>query len=150
VPLVGFAVRLKPSAATAAYDCEYSGYFQSGVTIGPLRNGAPCRSTVANDPLEGVQVRLVPRVVTATQTLSPGPALDPRSGRPTQAMPTKHSMASNPHKSNGAHKPAAAKRKRLPRATATSATRSATRGAHTHPARRHRARTTRRHSPRRP
>jgi hypothetical protein len=62
VPLVGFAVRLKPSATAAAYDCEYSGYFQSGVTVGPLRNGAPCRSTVANDPLEGIQVRLVKRL----------------------------------------------------------------------------------------
>ena len=61
VPLVGFAVRLKPSPAAAAYDCEYSGYFQSGVTVGPLRNGAPCRSTVANDPLEGIQVRLLKR-----------------------------------------------------------------------------------------
>jgi hypothetical protein len=61
VPLVGFAVRLKPSAAAAAYDCEYSGYFQSGVTVGPLRNGAPCRSTVANDALEGIQVHVVKR-----------------------------------------------------------------------------------------
>lgn len=59
VPLVGFAVRLRPTAATAGYECEYSGYFQSGVTVGPLRNGAPCRSTVANDPLEGLQVRLL-------------------------------------------------------------------------------------------
>jgi hypothetical protein len=65
VPLVGFAVRLKESAATAGYDCEYSGYFQSGVTIGPLRNGAPCRSTVANDPLEGIQVRLIKHEATA-------------------------------------------------------------------------------------
>jgi GT2 family glycosyltransferase len=61
VPLVGFALRIKPGAAGAGYDCEYSGYFQSGVTVGPLRNGAPCRSTVANDPLEGVQVRLLKR-----------------------------------------------------------------------------------------
>jgi GT2 family glycosyltransferase len=61
VPLVGFAVRLRPSVATAAYDCQYSGYFQSGLTVGPLRNGAPCRSSVANDPLEGIQVRLVQR-----------------------------------------------------------------------------------------
>ena len=65
VPLVGFAVRVKPSAATADYDCEYSGYFQSGATIGPLRNGAPCRSTVANDPLEGIQVRLLKRTFAA-------------------------------------------------------------------------------------
>jgi GT2 family glycosyltransferase len=61
VPLVGFAVRLRPSAETALYDCEYSGYFQSGTVIGPLRNGAPCRSTVANDPLEGLQIRFVKR-----------------------------------------------------------------------------------------
>ncbi len=61
VPLVGFAVRLKPDAADGNYDCEYSGYFQSGVTVGPLRNGAPCRSTVANDPLEGIQLRVLKR-----------------------------------------------------------------------------------------
>ncbi len=61
VPLVGFAVRLRPSVGTAVFDCEYSGYFQSGLTVGPLRNGAPCRSSVANDPLEGIQVRLVRR-----------------------------------------------------------------------------------------
>ena len=61
VPLVGFAVRLRPGAATALYDCEYSGYFQSGTVVGPLRNGAPCRSPVANDPLEGLQIRLMRR-----------------------------------------------------------------------------------------
>jgi len=67
VPLVGFAVRLKPSPSSAAYDCEYSGYFQSGATMGPLRNGAPCRSTVANDPLEGLQIRLIKRVAAGPQ-----------------------------------------------------------------------------------
>jgi GT2 family glycosyltransferase len=61
VPLVGFAIRLKPGAETAAYDCEYSGYYQSGATVGPMRNGAPCRSTVANDPLEGIQIRIIQR-----------------------------------------------------------------------------------------
>ncbi len=61
VPLVGFAVRLRPSPETAPYDCEYSGCFQSGTVVGPLRNGAPCRSTVANDPLEGIQIRFVKR-----------------------------------------------------------------------------------------
>ena len=65
VPLVGFAIRLKPGAETAAYDCEYSGYYQSGGTVGPMRNGAPCRSTVANDPLEGIQIRIVKRPRTA-------------------------------------------------------------------------------------
>jgi GT2 family glycosyltransferase len=65
VPLVGFAVRLKPSPETSAYDCEYSGYYRSSVTVGPLRNGAPCRSTVANDPLEGIQIRIVRRAKAA-------------------------------------------------------------------------------------
>jgi hypothetical protein len=73
VPLVGFAVRLKPSPTSAAYDCEYSGYFQSGATVGPLRNGAPCRSTVANDPLEGLQIRLVKRLA-AVQPVKPAAA----------------------------------------------------------------------------
>jgi len=65
VPLVGFAVRFKSSSAVANYDCEYSGYFQSGLTIGPVRNGVPCRSTVANDPLEGIQIRLIKRIAKA-------------------------------------------------------------------------------------
>ena len=65
VPLVGFAVRLKPGPEASAYDCEYSGYYRSSVTVGPLRNGAPCRSTVANDPLEGIQIRIVQRAKAA-------------------------------------------------------------------------------------
>lgn len=60
-PLVGFAVRLKPGPRTAGYDCEYSGYFKSGAIVGPIRNGAPCRSTVASDALEGIQVRVYKR-----------------------------------------------------------------------------------------
>jgi GT2 family glycosyltransferase len=63
-PLLGFAIRLKPSPAAAAFDCEYSGYFASGLTVGPVRNGVPCRSSVASDPLEGIQVRLVKRSAT--------------------------------------------------------------------------------------
>jgi hypothetical protein len=74
VALIGFAVRLKPSAKAAAYDCEYSGYFQSGTLSGPFRNGAPCRSTVANDPLEGMQIRIVrrqPRAERPANTAAP-------------------------------------------------------------------------------
>jgi hypothetical protein len=70
VPLVAFALRFKTDA-TAGYDCEYSGYFHSGMTVGPLRNGAPCRSTVANDPLEGIQVRLVKRAAAAQPAAAP-------------------------------------------------------------------------------
>lgn len=70
VPLVGFAIRLKPGPTASSYDCEYSGYYQSGITVGPLRNGAPCRSTVANDPLEGIQIRIVKKSKAAAATPS--------------------------------------------------------------------------------
>jgi len=60
-PLLGFAVRQKAGIAGARFDCKYSGYFQSGVISGPVRNGAPCLSTVANDPLEGLQLRIIDR-----------------------------------------------------------------------------------------
>jgi len=156
VPLVGFAVRLKPNSSTAAYDCEYSGFFQSGVTIGPLRNGAPCRSTVANDPLEGVQVRLVPRAAAAAQALAPALAPVPLAKRRASS----HSHQGNgthkrrAHKSNGVQKPAAAKRKRAARAAAKPAQRRADpharRSAQAHPNRRRTAGSTRRISPRRP
>jgi hypothetical protein len=83
VPLVGFAVRLKPSPATAAYDCEYSGYFQSGTTVGPQRNGAPCRSNVANDPLEGIQILIVKRAMkSAARTANPAAKFESRSSAP--------------------------------------------------------------------
>jgi GT2 family glycosyltransferase/glycosyltransferase involved in cell wall biosynthesis len=81
VPLVGFALRLKPSAATSVYDCEYSGYYRSGVTVGPLRNGAPCRSTVANDPLEGIQIRIAKRAKTAAG-ISAKAVATPAKGKP--------------------------------------------------------------------
>jgi hypothetical protein len=61
MPLVGFAVRLKPGPEASAFDCEYSGYYRSGATAGPFRNGAPCRSALANDPLEGMQIRITKR-----------------------------------------------------------------------------------------
>lgn len=60
-PLIGFAVRQKAIAGDALFDCEYSGYFQSGAMVGPCRNGAPCLSAAANDPLEGIQLRIVER-----------------------------------------------------------------------------------------
>jgi len=87
VPLVGFAIRLKVNAATAPYDLEYSGYFQSGLIVGPLRNGAPCRSTVANDPLEGLKVSLVAR---SDATALPKRAPDATT-RDEDALPTRAS-----------------------------------------------------------
>lgn len=61
IPLVGFAVRQKAGAGEAPLECEYTGYFQSGAMAGPARNGAPCRSTIENDPLEGIELRIAPR-----------------------------------------------------------------------------------------
>ena len=61
VPLIGFAVRQKASVADIRFDCEYSGYFQSGARSAPARNGAPCRSAAANDPHEGIQLKIVER-----------------------------------------------------------------------------------------
>jgi hypothetical protein len=62
LPLVGFAVRQKAVPGSTWLDCEYTGYFQSGATAGPVRNGAPCRSAVERDPLEGMQLRITPRL----------------------------------------------------------------------------------------
>jgi hypothetical protein len=85
-PLLGFAIRLKPSPAAAAYHCEYSGYFASGLIVGPLRNGVPCRSSVASDPLEGIQVRLVKRSATILSGVLE---------RDTRAKPTQRPRKSN-------------------------------------------------------
>jgi hypothetical protein len=60
-PLLGFAVRQKAGVAGARFDCEYSGAFESGAVSGPARNGAPCRSASENDPLEGLQLRIIDR-----------------------------------------------------------------------------------------
>jgi hypothetical protein len=61
LPLIGFAIRQKAVPGGGQFDCEYTGHFQSGVTAGPLRNGAPCLSPNENDPLEGMQLRITPR-----------------------------------------------------------------------------------------
>jgi hypothetical protein len=62
MPLLGFAVRLKPPSGSHFYDCEYSGAFLSGAVVGPCRNGAPCVSTQSDDPLEAIQLRIVERL----------------------------------------------------------------------------------------
>lgn len=59
--LIGFAIRQKAVPGGALFDCEYRGYFGSGATAGPVRNGAPCRSAIDNDPLEGMQLRITRR-----------------------------------------------------------------------------------------
>lgn len=61
-PLMAFAVRLKRKPGVLVFhDCEYSGYFASGAVVGPVKNGTPCRSSTANDPLIGMRVHFVPR-----------------------------------------------------------------------------------------
>jgi hypothetical protein len=118
VPLVGFAVRLKPGSATSAYDCEYSGYFRSGMMVGPLRNGTPCRSTVANDPLEGIQIRLVRRHGAAPH-LSASPV--DTMARAVVPRPAVKTAGASARKRNGTAKPAAnGKRKSRVRAAPTS------------------------------
>ena len=71
VPLIGFALRLKAGAVPDGYDCQYSGYFQSGTICGPFGNGTPCRSTVANDPLEGIQIVIVQRAASSAGARNP-------------------------------------------------------------------------------
>jgi hypothetical protein len=56
MPLVGFAVRIKPQAADQDYICEYSAVMISGATLGPARNGAPCRSVDIGDPIEAIWI----------------------------------------------------------------------------------------------
>jgi hypothetical protein len=81
-PLIAFAVRMRSrnGTPTAAYDCEYSGHFQSGTVVGPVANGTPCRSTVPNDPLEGIRVRITARkpVTTRSSAGTRKPAIGPR------------------------------------------------------------------------
>lgn len=61
IPLIAFAMRQQPASGAALFDCEYTGHFGSGRIVGPVGNGAPCRSPVAGDPLEGIELRLVAR-----------------------------------------------------------------------------------------
>jgi hypothetical protein len=60
LPLTGFAVRLAPHLRDR-YAVAYQGAFFSGAVVGPIESGAPCTSTVADDPLEAINVRLVER-----------------------------------------------------------------------------------------
>lgn len=60
VPLVGFAIRLR-GGAEHRFDCEYRGAFASGRVVGPITNGAPCRSPVPDDHLEAIQVTIFER-----------------------------------------------------------------------------------------
>jgi hypothetical protein len=58
MPLLGYAVRPRPDVAEE-FECIYRGRFVSGATVGPMRNGELCSSTVSGDPLEAVEVQVV-------------------------------------------------------------------------------------------
>jgi GT2 family glycosyltransferase/glycosyltransferase involved in cell wall biosynthesis len=96
--LIGFAVRLKASAKAAAYICEYSGYFQSGTVTGPFRNGAPCRSTIANDPLEGLQIRILGRTASS---IAEKPANSPAVAADTPLQPVPAGPAFGKYRDGG-------------------------------------------------
>lgn len=59
VPLLGFALRLKGTAARL-YDCSYRASFIDGTTAGPVQQGQLCQS-VSLAGLEAMQFSLVPR-----------------------------------------------------------------------------------------
>jgi hypothetical protein len=59
LPLTGFAVRLAAHLHDR-FDVVYEGaFFESGV-IGTMRNGEPCVPSVKDDPLEAINLRVVP------------------------------------------------------------------------------------------
>ena len=74
MPLTGFAVRLAPELREL-FDCEYSGAFRSGRTLGPFANGAPCQATSPDDYLEGIRFFLKPR---ESELVAKPPAIGPR------------------------------------------------------------------------
>jgi hypothetical protein len=60
LPLTGFAVRLA-SHLRDQFDVVYEGaFFDSGVA-GPSRNGEPCMPKTTDDPLEAINLRVLPR-----------------------------------------------------------------------------------------
>ena len=81
--LTGFAIRIKPDQADA-YECEYRGSFSSGRLVGPLKDGAPCRSE-QGDRLEAIQLFILPRArrePAAVAPAPPSPAAQPTAARP--------------------------------------------------------------------
>lgn len=67
-PLIGFSVRLKGGVAER-FNVVYEAAFASGRRTTPVANGAPCRSDVIGDPLEGILLRIVPKVPAAPRVI---------------------------------------------------------------------------------
>jgi GT2 family glycosyltransferase/glycosyltransferase involved in cell wall biosynthesis len=86
MPLLGFAIRVKPRSGGQLFDCEYTGAFLSGAVVGPCRNGAPCVSAQSDDPLEAMQLRILERLeevcpLPGQPSVEPTSYLRRRSGR---------------------------------------------------------------------
>ena len=64
LPLTGFAVRVVPHQADR-FEVRYQGSFFNGGISETRRDGEPCRSQTADDPLEAVNIRLIERAATA-------------------------------------------------------------------------------------
>jgi hypothetical protein len=60
LPLTGFAVRLAQGVSDR-FDVIYEGYFFRGGANGPVRNGEPCLSSITDDSLSAVRLRVVER-----------------------------------------------------------------------------------------
>ncbi len=60
LPLIGFAVRVAPQRADH-FEVRYQGSFFAGGISELRQNGEPCRATIADDPLEAINVRLIER-----------------------------------------------------------------------------------------
>jgi transcriptional regulator with XRE-family HTH domain len=65
LPLTGFAVRPTEGHGSGV-EIVYQGYFPEGGAVGPKRDGEVCQSTIADDPLEAVLVRILERAVRDT------------------------------------------------------------------------------------
>jgi DNA end-binding protein Ku len=60
LPLTGFAVRPTEGHGDEV-EILYEGYFSEGGVVGPKRDGEVCQSSIADDPLEAVLVRILER-----------------------------------------------------------------------------------------
>lgn len=86
VPLIGLAIRIKPQAGVQGGMCEYGAMLLSGATLGPARNGVPCRSPDANDAICGLWVSISGTApVVAAKAADPAPEMKPKAKKPAAA-----------------------------------------------------------------
>lgn len=79
LPLVGFAIRMKPQAGKS-FTCEYGARLVSGASLGPARNGSPCRSIDIGDPIEAIWLTISQNEEVVAINPDDG-ALDPAAAR---------------------------------------------------------------------